>query len=293
MSRWYDKKCLVTGSTGLIGSNLADKLTELKARVRKTRGRHLDDLTNPENCDRLTVGIDTVFHCAAVSEGAKTIKEDPKKVITPNVIMTAYLLDKAQKNNVKNFVYLSSTTVDHPFEYQGIAHMKRFGEELCQFYRDKYGMSTTIIRPTNVYGPNDKFDERGHVIPNLIKRALSKENPFVVWGTGNNSRDFIYVEDLIHGILEAKDGTYTIGSGTHTTIKQLVGTLFSVLDYFPSIVFDTSKPDAIGINHPELNIIKNRTSLEEGLRKTIRWYQERKSQAYMEDEACGTQTSRS
>lgn len=274
------KRVMVTGGSGLIGSAMADRLIAEGARVYAPRSNELNLITDNLVEPMVERGIEMIVHCAAVSQGAKTMKENPRKLITPNIIMNARIMDAALEAGVKDFIYLSSTTVNHPEDYPGIAHFKAFGEDMVNYFTWRCGMNGIIIRPTQVYGINDKFDDRGHVIPMLIERALRRENPFIVWGTGENQRDFIYSDDLASGIITAMhagNGTYTIGSGKIRTIKEIVRGVLNATDYSGAeVIYDKSKPDAIQKNIPELDIIVNETSLESGLKWTVQNYIRRK-----------------
>lgn len=275
-SFFKNKRVLVTGGSGLIGSSLWRELYSLGAKVSAPEHAKID-YTKKNDIIKAIKGKEIIFHCAAKSAGAKIMNEDPKQLITDNIIMTALLLHYAQEAKVERFIYISSTTVNYPEDYQGIAQMKRFGEELCLFYKKRYGLNCHIIRPCNVYGPHDKFEEdRSHFIPALIKRAVKKEEPFMVWGTGENSRNLIYVDDLIEGILETVESNdyriMTIGSSKNFTIREIVDIILELTEHNVKPEYDTTKPDTIKDNIPEVNLIKDKIHIKEGLKKTIEWY---------------------
>ena len=286
-----NKRVLVTGASGLIGKNLVDYLSSFNCALRIHLHKSLPkggfskklkvtkgDLCDKKVCLRATKNIDIVIHCAAKSEDAKTIPENPKKLVTENAVMNSYLLDAAHENGVKRFVFISSTTVDHRDFYRGVADVKQFTEDLCRFYHMKYGMSTLVIRPTNVYGPYDKFDERSHVIPALIKRAVDRENPFTIWGNGRDQRDFMYIEDFIEKLVEvisSDSGIFhilTIGSGKSHTIRTVADMILHILSHRPKVICNMKKPRMIQFNLPEVGIEANDTNIYGGLRKTIQWY---------------------
>ncbi len=305
---YKNKKVLVTGGSGLLGTHLTRILSESGAIVRsvfhkKDPQEILDsveyvqyDLRNYEDCRKATNAIDYVFHCAAISLGAKIIKEDPKSLVTPNIIMNSNLLDASVDSGVKRFLFVSSNVVypdlDHPVReeeatgdffalYKGPATMKYFTEKLCDFYSSKYPMKCIVVRPANYFGPHDKIGEGSHVIPALIERALNKEDPFLVWGTGENVKDFIYVEDIALGVKEAmkKDLTpLNIGSGKGYKIKEIVKTILDLTNYKGTVEYDSSKPDAI--MYRVLDIKKSefipQKTLIEAIKKTIEWHKSKR-----------------
>jgi GDP-L-fucose synthase len=303
MDFYKDKNVLVTGASGLIGSHLLLKLNRAGARIRATlhnKEQQVNlngveyvkaDLTKKEDCERVVKGIDYVFHCAAQSFGAKIMREDPKCLVTSNIIMNTNLLDSSSEAGVKRFLFVSSNAVypvlDRPakesdangefFElYVGVATVKYFTEKLCEFYSKKYPMKCIVVRPANFYGEYDKFGEGSHVIPALIGRALNKEDPFVVWGTGENIKDFMYAGDVAEYILESMElgvSPINVGSGKGYLVKEIVQTILELTEHSGKVVYDSTKPDAIKYRVLESRF-KEKTSLRDGLRKTIDWYKE-------------------
>ena len=309
---YKNKRVLVTGATGLVGSNLVKELVKRKAKVygisleesdyltKKLEYYYCKDLTNFESCQEVIKGMDYIFHCAANSAGAKVMKENPLSLVNDNILMTMNMLKAASEEGVKKFLYISSTTVYHDvpypvkeqdiygdvFEgYVGVGNMKKIGEILCKIYHNLTPMKIAIVRPVNIFGPHDKFDEeRAHVIPSLIRRAVNREDPFVVWGTGNAVRDFIYVEDLINALLLVLEkkcdcDPVNIGTGRKVTIKDVVNIIIKIIDYRPNIIFDEGKPDAIPYRMVNVDKIRRlgfnfKFSLEKGLKETIRWYKQ-------------------
>ncbi|OGQ61265.1 MAG: hypothetical protein A3G92_07580 [Deltaproteobacteria bacterium RIFCSPLOWO2_12_FULL_38_8] len=225
------------------------------------------------------------------------------KHIIDNLKININLLEACYINKVEKVIFISSSTVYQqanypicedeldlnkpPYDcYRDVGWLNRYVEQLCKYYFKDHGMKIGIVRPTNLYGPYDKFDdERSHILPALIKRALRKENPFVVWGDGEVIRDFVYVDDFIDdlfGIFEKKCDCdpINIGSNKATTVKAAANIILNLCGH-DSVTpqFDLSKPTAIP--YRMLNVDKlamtfgnrKRTSLEEGLSKTIRWYE--------------------
>jgi len=224
---------LVIGGAGFIGSNLVNRLVVDSARVRATlherapyarnaRAEYVRcDLLQPEDCARACTDMDYVFLCAANTSGAAVMETTPLVHLTPNVIMNARMLEAAYAAGVCKTLFISTNTVypvsDQPvretdvtnefFEkYFIVAWMKRFSEIMCEMYASKIKkpMQTVVVRPANVYGPMDDFArETSHVLPALIRRVVERHDPITVWGDGRDVKDFIYVDDLVQGLLLA------------------------------------------------------------------------------------------
>jgi nucleoside-diphosphate-sugar epimerase len=162
---------------------------------------------------------------------------------------------------------------------------KRVGEIQARSYFEHYGFPVAIVRPTNPYGPHDNFDpERSHVIPALIVRAIAGEKPFKVWGSGRAVRSFIYAKDATRGMLLALMNAadcepVNLGSPEAVSIADVVRLVLRLAGRDDSEVeFDTSKPDGHPRKVPRIERLRSIgvdhfTSLEDGLRETIDWYQ--------------------
>lgn len=309
-------RVLVTGGNGFIGHHLVSELLRRGARVRATLHRETPDalqqdvnyvkadLTFKEDCQLAVHGIDCVFMCAANTSGAAVIASNPLAHVTSNVVMNVQMLEAAYHAGVKKFVFISSTIVypdtgarptreeeafcGDPYEtYFSAGWMKRYGELLCRTYAEKLRtpMPTVVVRPSNVYGPHDKFDlGRAHVTPSLIRKVVEGQDPLEVWGTGDDVRDLIFIDDFIDGLLLATErlNTYcpiNIASGTGYTVKEILETIIHVAGKAtPRIVFDRSKPRMVPVRLVDIGKAKTvlgfspQTSLVEGLRKTVEWY---------------------
>lgn len=316
-----EKKILVTGGAGFVGTNLILKLLEKDAKVRATIHRNPPqinlpavhagnpkvefvkvDLTKQSDCRKAVDAVDFVFMCAANTSGAAVIEKTPLAHVTPNVIMNTLMLEASHKAGVKKFLFISSNTVypltnfpvkenDVNYEfyekYFPVGWMKLFTEKLCEMYTTKIKnpMTCVVVRPGNIYGPYDDFEwETSHVLPALIRKVIEHHNPLEVWGDGRDIKDFIYVEDLVDGLLLAmkKINTFdpiNIGGGLPVSIRQALKTMLKVDNFKnPKIIFNTSKPSMIPVRLINISKAKKildftpKTSLQEGIVKTIKWY---------------------
>jgi GDP-L-fucose synthase len=167
---------------------------------------------------------------------------------------------------------------------EGYGLAKRTAEAQGQAYAKDYGMEIAIARPYNAYGPRVRFDpEKSHVIPALIKRVFDGQDPLVVWGDGEQSRAFLYVEDFARGLVEVTERYATadpvnIGTDEEVKIKDLVKLIVKISGRNPKIIFDSSKPSG----QPRRNCDNSKAQktvgfhaeieLEEGLKRTMEWY---------------------
>jgi GDP-L-fucose synthase len=309
-------RVLVAGGTGFIGANLIQRLLPEGCRIRATVNKRpvvvanpaieyvRADLTHMDDCQRVVDGMDYVFMCAANTSGAAVMAATPLVHVTPNVVMNSQMLDAAYSAEVKKFLFISSSaayppTGDRPvredemFEgdpyetYYPVGWMKRYSEILCRTYAQKLKrpMPTVVIRPSNVYGAYDDFDFRtSHMMAALIRRVVERHNPLEVWGTGEDVKDLIYVDDFIDGLLLAfeKAEDYlaiNIASGQGYRVKQVLNTILEVDGYSNAAVrFDASKPSMIPIRLVDTTLAKcllgfeAKTSVSEGIRRTVQWY---------------------
>lgn len=310
--------CLVTGGAGFLGHHIVCRLFEEGARVRATlhsRSQILDDerieyvkadLRRPEDCAAAMAGIDYVFMAAANTQGAAVIRENPLAHVTPNVAMNTFCLDAAYRAGVKRFVFISTgaaypDTGARPAEehemldedpadvYFAAGWMKRYAEILCRTYAMKIAnpMSCVVVRPSNVYGPGDKFDPwTSHVTASIVRRVAERENPLAMWGTGEDIRDLIYIDDFLDGLMAAFACAepyfeVNICSGSGVSVREVLATALDVDGYRNAVVtFDPTKPSTVPVrllsNARARDVLgfEAKIGLAEGLRRTLAWYRQ-------------------
>lgn len=312
---WNNKSVLVTGGSGLVGINLVDRLRSMGCSVRSVYCRakppliHEDveyvqaDLQIKENAQRTIKDMDYVFLLAASTSGAAAISSTPMIHVTPNVLINTQCLDACYEEKVEKVLWLSSTTsypnVDHavvedemflgdPYEkYYFVGWMKRFTEVLCNMYSNKLikKMPCLVLRPTNIYGPHDKFDPgKSHVLPALVRKVVERQNPIEVWGDGNDERDFIYVDDMVESMVLAMEKMTTydpvnIGSGRGHTVREILQIILSRDGYGDAkIVYAPDKPTMIPKRRVSIEKSKSllgfypQVSIEEGIVRTLEFY---------------------
>jgi GDP-L-fucose synthase len=311
------KNVVVTGGTGFIGSHLVETLCKEGAHVRVVAHSRpplkawatlkeieivWHDLTIWEECKKAVEGADIVFHLAASAGGIGQLAALPATTYTKNMLMNTQMLEAARTEDVEKYLFVSSVQV-YPAHYKlpiseseawkgipeatGAAYgwVKLMGELQAQLYAKEYGMKIATVRPFNVYGPRDNFDLRtARVIPATIRKALERHDPFHVWGSGEPTRDFIYVADVVKGMLLAVEkyavaDPVNLGTGKEVKIKDLVTTILRLAGHNPSrIIFDKEKPTGRARVVTDIRKAKKvmgfeaKISLEEGLKETINWY---------------------
>ena len=316
MSDFYKgRKVLVTGGTGTIGSCLVKRLVELGSQVSvisldsKERAEAvLDrtvifsqaDLRDYKVCMDAMEGQEYVFNLMAVKGNTQRGLSKVASAYVPFLLCNTNIMDAAFKKGVSRFMFVGSIgeypEIDIRHEddvwngppaandkYMGIA--KRAGEAQAETYLYEYGWDAVrIVRLSNVYGPYDDFDPRtAHVIPALISRASNGENPLNVAGDGSAVRDFIYLDDVVRGMLRALEKAppcvpINLGSGKGVTIKETAETIVKCLGNGIYIKWDSSRPTGDKKRVLEVSRAKElldfeaEISLCEGIKKTIEWY---------------------
>jgi|TARA_B110000503_G_C7115818_1_gene400289 GDP-L-fucose synthase len=313
MNIYKNKKVVVTGGSGFVGTHFIQELLERGANVRtsihKTPLKIQDDrievlenidLTKFDDAMKLIDGADIVIHCAGYIGHPSSIATDFQIALNQINVITN-VLEACYKQGVKRFLDLNSSTgyPDKPYaitedeyfdgepfiSYYNYGWMRRYRETLMEHTSHLCDMHIGIARGTAVFGPHDNFNlETCHVVPALIKRCLSGEDPFVVWGSPDVVRDFLYIKDVVKGallILENGESMkpYNVGYGSTVTIGDIVDTILKVTDKSPEVQWDNSKPTTIPFRACSTERIKTELgfepdyTFERGIRETIEWYE--------------------
>lgn len=282
MSFWREKKVLVTGGGGFIGSHLVERLLKEGSKVRVAddlkRGSEgnlkaiekdteisIGDLANPETCAEVCRGMDIVMHLAAKIRGIGYNVKHHGEMFFSNAIMNINMMEEARKVGVERFlcvstvgVYPSDSSVPTPEDDAfkgppsasefGYGWAKRMAEVQARCYKDEYGMKIAIVRPFHVYGPRDDFNlETAPVIPSQIRKVLEAKDVVTVWGNGEQTRAFTYVADEVEGMMLAVEkypeaDPLNIGTDEEIKIKDLVRLIVELSGRDIKIEFDLSKP---------------------------------------------------
>ena len=297
-------RILVTGGGGFLGSHVVERLERHGHDVFVPR-RAEYDLTRWEDGERLFQDAQPsrVFHLAGEVGGIGANRANPGRFWYANLMMGAHVLELARLHDVEKLVvagtvcaYPKFTPV--PFEEDDL--WNGYPEETnapygvakksilvgAQAYREQYGTSAIFLLPANLYGPRDNFDlETSHTIPALIRKMSESRDQIVLWGDGSPSREFLYVDDCAEGLLLAADGydgpePVNLGTGVETTIRETAELVAELTGFDGEIVWDTSMPNGQPRRSLDTSRARERfgfearTSLRDGLERTIAWYRE-------------------
>lgn len=306
---WYNKKLVVTGGAGFLGQHVVKRLRQLGCQNIFVPRSKKYDLRKEADIVRLYQGQkpNIVFHFAASVGGIKANQMNPGKFFYDNLIMGIQMMEQARLFKVDKFITLGTVCAYPkftPVPFKEADLWNGYPEETnapyglakkmllvqSQAYRKQYGFNSIVLFPVNMYGPGDNFDlETSHVIPALIRKCFqaikNKEKTITVWGSGEASREFLYVEDSARGILLAaekynKSEPVNLGAGFEIKIKDLTKLIAKLCGFKGEIIWDKSKPDGQPRRCLDITRAKKefgfqaKTSFEEGLKKTISWYLE-------------------
>ena len=309
---YLGKKVVVTGGAGFIGTHFLKELVKRGALVKTSTFESELQYSNPnievvknidlrklEDCIKLIDGADIVVHCAGKIAHPSTVPTDIQ-ISLNQLLIIGNVLDACVKTNVGSFLDLNSSTgypdIREPLEedrfwesepyksYFGYGWMRRYREKLMEHVYKFSNLQIKIARCTAIFGPNDNFDLKScHVVPALIKRVLSDENPLVVWGSPDVVRDFLYVKDVVKAsllVLESGETMrpYNVGSGTAITIGDIVNSIIKNTNKKPVVSYDETKPTTIPFRMVSTERLKKELEFEpsytfdEGIKETIDWY---------------------
>ena len=310
MSAVADKKIVVTGGAGFLGSFLLEELKAAGAREIFVPQIEDYDLTQVDAVKQMYLDAkpDTVIHLAAQVGGIGANRENPGRYFYANMAMGLHLIEEARVNKLGKFVQIGTVCAypkfaPVPFREEdlwngypeetnapyGIA--KKALLVMLQAYRQQYNLNGIYLLPVNLYGPRDNFDlKSSHVIPALIRKFVTARDEgaseVVAWGTGSASREFLYVEDAARAITMATeryngDQPVNIGTSNEITIRDLVELIARLTGFEGAVVWDSTKPD--GQPRRKLDTSKAKklfdfeaqTDFETGLRNTIEWWESR------------------
>lgn len=307
MSFWSDKRVVVTGGAGFLGSFVVEKLHERGCRqVVVPRAREYD-LRDRDAIIRLFKETEPgiVIHLAALVGGIGANRTNPGRFFYDNAIMGIQLIEYARQFGVPKFVAIGTICAYPKFapvpfkeddlwdgypEETNAAYglAKKMMLVQAQAYRAQYGFNAIHLLPVNLYGPGDNFDlETSHVIPALIRKCVeakeSGSREIVLWGDGSPTREFLYVEDAAEGLLLATerydgDEPVNLGTGEEISIRELAQTVTSEVGFSGNIVWDTTKPN--GQPRRCLDVTRARDlfdfqathRLGDGIAKTVSWF---------------------
>jgi GDP-L-fucose synthase len=311
MAFWNGKQVLVTGGAGFLGNFVVRQLIERGVKesdISIPRSRDVD-LRKWENCVEAVKGKDAVIHLAARVGGIGFNRKYPGSLFYDNAIMGIQMIEAARQTGVEKCVIVGTVCAypkftPVPFREEDLWNgypeetnapyglAKKMLLVQSQAYRQQYGFNSIYLLPVNLYGPGDNTDpEDSHVIPALIGKFIEavrdNKNVVEVWGTGSASREFLYVEDAARAIVLAaerynKPDPINIGSGREISIKELVRIIAKLTGYDGQVKWDAAKPDgqprrclAVSRAKEEFGF-EAEMGFEEGLKRTIDWYKNKK-----------------
>ncbi len=307
-------KIVILGATGFIGKNLVNFFAKKNQyqvwAVYNSKKKFFNknvkwlkaNLLVQKNVSKVLKKADIVIQAAATTSGSKDIVNEPYLHVTDNAIMNSIILREILKYEIKHFIFFSCTVMlpsknkkitetdlnlndEINPKYYGVAWTKLYIEKMCKFYSSISKTKFTIIRHSNIYGPHDKFDlEKSHVFGATVTKVMTSNKSITIWGNGEESRDLLYVDDLVNFVFKAinlqklKFRIYNCGLGKGVKIKDLVKKIIKISNKNLVINFDISKPTIPSKVYLNCELAKKEinwkpsVSLETGIKKTINWW---------------------
>ncbi|MFH1386108.1 MAG: GDP-L-fucose synthase [bacterium] len=309
---WSDKKVIVTGGAGFLGSYVVEKLKQRGCQDIYIPLIEKFDLRKESDIIRLYSGFNSnmVIHLAAAVGGIGANRDNPGSFFYDNLMMGVQLMEQARLHGINKFVAIGTVCAypkytPVPFKEEDIWNgypeetnapyglAKKMLLVQSQAYRQQYDFNSIFLLPLNLYGPRDNFNPASsHVIPAIIKKMVDAEQngdkEIVLWGTGEASRGFLFVEDCAEGIMLAaekynKSDPINLGTSIELKIKELVVLIAGLCGFKGKIIWDKTKPDGQPRRCLDVSRAKQefsfeaKTTFNEGLKKTIEWYREKYS----------------
>ena len=310
------KKILICGATGFIGRNLTDHFAalsgyEVHAVWHKRTPFENDnvtwvqgDLRKIEDVERLVEKMDIIVQAASTTSGSKDIVNRPYLHVTDNAVMNSLLLRASFDHHVSHFIFFSCTvmypTSEKPLSetdfdasqelhshYFGVGWTKVYIEQMCEFFARMGSTKYTVLRHSNIYGPYDKYDlERSHVFGATITKVMQATDKITVWGTGEEERDLLHVDDLVRMVKQSIKHQQTpyelfnCGLGKAISIRELVETIVRLSGKSLDIEHDLSQPSIKTSLFLDCSKAKKQlnwspeVSIEEGIHRTLDWYKD-------------------
>ena len=296
------RRVLVTGGGGFLGAHLVERLEAEGHDVVAARSADYD-LTSMDDAERMfgDAGAELVFHLAAEVGGIGANRANPGRYWFANLTMGANVLEQARLHSTPKLIVVGTVCAypkfaPVPFSENNL--WDGYPEETnapygvakkavlvgAQAYREQYGLNAIFLLPANLYGPRDNFHPtNAHVVADLIRKMLESGDEVVLWGDGSPTREFLFVDDCVDGLVlaaERYDGAdpVNLGAGREISIRELAELIADVTGFEGSITWDTTKPNGQprrsvdGTRARELFGFEARTPLREGIERTVAWY---------------------
>ena len=304
---WKNKNISITGGHGFLGKYLKKKLEQRNCNNISLVERDKYNLVINKDVKRMYDDLkpDIVFHLAAVVGGIEINQKNPGKFFYENAMINLQVIHESYLHKIEKIISIGTVSIypenaPLPFNEKNIWEgypeeanapygiAKRIMHVQSSSYRKQYGYNSILLLLTNLFGPEDNFNpQSSHVVASLIKKfhdaKINNKKEAVVWGDGESTRDFCYVEDIAEGIVLAaekynKSDPVNLASGNEISIKKLALLIKKQIGYEGNIFWDSSKPSGPKRRVIDINKAKNEfgyqvtTSLEEGIKKTVDWY---------------------